>query len=158
MASRAASLVIGEPAGVAHLRADAFGGMGELVGGVRKGGRGRLRGAGAPGQRIGALPDGRKRRCGRFGAAGHRTGRALELADHRAKFQFEKFQDLLGGIGLGGGGYLGHGGSRRNLGFDGSNRLRHSLSKQTERHGFSGKVKLDARFSHSHVKSGLTAS
>ena len=62
----------------------------------------RLRGAGAAGQGIGALADGGKRRRGRLGAAGDRIGRALELADHRAKFEFQQFEDLLGRIALGG--------------------------------------------------------
>ena len=50
--------LVGELAGVAHLRADALGRMGELVGGLREGGGGGLRLAGAAGQRVGALADG----------------------------------------------------------------------------------------------------
>ena len=86
--------LVGELAGVAHLGADALRRMGELVGGLREGGRGGLRGAGAPGQGVGALADGGKRRRGRLGAAGDRIGRALELADHGAQFEFQQFEDF----------------------------------------------------------------
>ena len=96
-----------------------------------------LRGAGAPGQGLGALANGGKRRRGRLGAAGDRTRRALELADHRAEFELEQFEDF----------------PRRNcrrkrpahrpqrigvtgVGRDGRrSRFLRTLSKQTERHG-----------------------
>ena len=41
----------------------------------------------------------------RLGAAGNRIGRALELADHRAEFEFQQLEDCLGRIALGGGGF-----------------------------------------------------
>ncbi len=47
-----------ELAGVADLRSDAFGGIGELAGGLREGGRGALGFARAQAERIGALADG----------------------------------------------------------------------------------------------------
>ena len=129
--------LVGELAGVAHLGADALRRLGEFVGGVRKGRRGALRRAGAAGQGVGALADGGKRRGGRLGAAGDRIGRALELADHRAEFEFQQFEDGLGRIALGADG-LGRGRGLRNLGFGGRrSRFRHPLLKQTERHDVS---------------------
>ena len=92
--------LVGELAGVAHLRPDALRRMGELVRGQREGGGGGLRGAGAPGQGVGALADGGKRRRGGLGAAGDRIGRALELADHGAQFEFQQFEDFPGRIAL----------------------------------------------------------
>ena len=119
--------LVGELAGVAHLGADALRRLGELVGGLRKGRRRALRGAGAAGQGVGALADGGKRRGGRLGAAGDRIGRALELADHRAEFEFQQFEDFLGRIAFGGDG-LGRGRGWRNLGFSGRrSRFRHPL-------------------------------
>ncbi len=59
-----------------------------------------LRGAAAPGERVGTLANGGERRRRRLGAAGDRIGRALELTDHSAEFQFEQFEDLPGGIGV----------------------------------------------------------
>ena len=53
------------------------------------------------GQGIGALADGGKRRSRRLGAAGDRIGGALELADHRAEFEFQQFKDCPGRIALG---------------------------------------------------------
>ena len=86
--------LVGELAGVADLGADALRRLGELVGGMRKGRRRALRGGGPAGQGVGAPADGGKRRRGRLGAAGDRIGRALELADHRAKFEFQQLQDF----------------------------------------------------------------
>ena len=99
--ARGGAGLVGEFAGVAHLGADAFGRMGELLGGLREHGRGALRRTGAPGQRVGALANGGERRGGGLGAAGDRIGRAFELADHRAEFEFEQFEDFPGGIVLG---------------------------------------------------------
>ena len=65
--------LIGKLAGVAHLRADALRRMGELLRGLRKRGRGALRGAGAPGQGLGALADGGKRRGRGLGATRDRV-------------------------------------------------------------------------------------
>ena len=129
--------LVGELAGVAHLGADPLRRLGELVGGMRKGRRGALCGAGAARQGIGALADGGKRRGGRLGAAGDRIGRALELADHRAKFEFQQFKDCPGRIALGADG-LSRGRGLRNLGFSGRrSRFRHLLFEQTERHDVS---------------------
>jgi len=90
--------LIGELAGVAHLGPDALRRMGEFVRGLRKSGRGALRGVGASGQRVGALSNGGERRRRRLGVAGDRIGRAFELPDHRAEFEFEQFENFLGGI------------------------------------------------------------
>ena len=92
--------LVRELAGVAHLRADAFRGTGEFFRGLRERRRGVPGGRGAAGQRVGALADRGKGRRGGFGAAGHRMGCALELADHAAKLEFEKFEDFPGRIGL----------------------------------------------------------
>jgi len=81
--------LVGELAGVAHLVADALRRMGEFVGGLREGGGRALGGGGAVGQGVGALTDGGERGRGRLGAAGDRIGRALELADHAAEFEFQ---------------------------------------------------------------------
>ncbi|MHC2400036.1 hypothetical protein ACVMGC_004580 [Bradyrhizobium barranii subsp. barranii] len=62
---------VGELASLAHLRADALRGLGELVGGMGKGGGGRLRCIGAAGEGVGALADIRERCRGRLRAAGH---------------------------------------------------------------------------------------
>ena len=99
--------LVGELAGLADLRADALRRLRELVGGMGEGVGGRLGGVGTPGERVGALADGRERGRGRFRAAGHRVGGALELANHAAKLKFQKFQDFLGRIALGGRGGLG---------------------------------------------------
>ncbi len=134
--ARGGAGLIGELAGVAHLGADAFGRMGELVGGLRERGRGVVRGAGAPGQGVGALADGGERRRRGLGAAGDRIGRAFELADHRAQFEFEQFEDFLGGIAVRSRVSIGGDRGLRRLGFDGRrSRFRRTLSKQTERHG-----------------------
>ena len=93
--------LVGELAGVAHLRADALRRMGEFVGGLREGGGGALRRAGAAGQCVGAPADGGKRGRGGLRAASDGIGRRLELADHGAEFEFQQFQDFLGGIALG---------------------------------------------------------
>ena len=103
--ARGVAGLVGELAGVADLGADPLRRLGELVGGMRKGRRRALRGGGPAGQGIGAPADGGKRRRGRLGAAGDRIGRALELADHRAKFEFQQLKDLPGGIALGGDGF-----------------------------------------------------
>ncbi len=92
--------LVGELAGVADLRSDAFGGMGELVGGLREGGRGALGGAE---RRLSASVRWRivDKRGGRgFGAAGDGIRRALQLADHAAKLEFKQFEDLPAGIRL----------------------------------------------------------
>jgi len=66
---------------------------GELVRGLRK--RGRCPGGvGTPGQRVGALSNGGERRRRRLGVAGDRIGRAFELPDHRAEFEFEQFENF----------------------------------------------------------------
>ncbi len=146
--------LVGELAGVADLGADPLRRMRELVGGVRKGRRRALRVRSPAGQRIGALADGGKRGRGRFGAAGDRIGRALELADHPAKFEFQQFKDRLGGIALDG---LGRGRSLRSLVFRGRRGgLRHLLLEHTERHGISWKLRKDRKSSHPSMKSGLT--
>ncbi len=99
LASRAASLAWSAslPASRTCV-ADALRRMGEFVGGLREGGRGGLGGGGAAGQGVGAVADGGQRRRGRLGAAGDRIGRALELADHAAEFEFQQFKDFLGRI------------------------------------------------------------
>ena len=58
--------LIGELAGIAHLRADALRRVGEFFGGMGESSRRSLRGVGAPGQRVGALADVGKRRGGRL--------------------------------------------------------------------------------------------
>ncbi len=142
--------LVGELAGVAHLTADAVGRLGEFIGGLREGGRGRLRCAGAAGQGIGALANGRERGRGGLGAAGDRLGRALELADHRAEFDFQKFEDLFGRIAVRSRGGI-SGNSRIGLWrYSGRSRFRRTLAKQTERHGLSRSMRLR--------RHGLTAS
>ena len=129
--------LVGELAGVAHLGADPLRRLGELVGGMRKGRRRALRGGGPAGQGVGTPADGGKRRRGRLGAARDRIGRAFELADHRAKFEFQQLQDCPGRIALSADGF-GRGRGLRNLGFSGRRGgFRHLLFEQTERHGIS---------------------
>src|SRR4029077_4527430 len=99
--STAASGLIGELAGLAHLRADVFGRMGELVGGLREDLGGALRGAASSAERSGALADHGKGRSRSLGPAGDGTRRALELADHSTEFEFEQFEDLPGRIDVG---------------------------------------------------------
>ena len=71
-----------------------------------------------------------------LGAAGDRIGRALELADHGAEFEFQQFQDFPGRIALGADGIGRNGQGWRKLGCDGRrSRFRRPLSKQTECHG-----------------------
>ena len=150
--------LIGELAGVAHLRADAVRRLGEFFRHLREGGRGTLGGAGSPGQRVGALADGGESRCGSFGAAGDRVGRALELADHRAQLEFQKFKDFLCRIALVGSGNVARRSRLGRLRLDGSrSRFGQPLSKQTERHGsLWDSRKSRAASSHPGVKSGLT--
>lgn len=86
--------LVGELAGVADLRSDAFGGIGELAGGLRKGGRGALGFVRAQAERVGALAD-RGQRGGRgLRAAGNGVRRALQLANHAAKLDFKQFENL----------------------------------------------------------------
>ena len=126
--------LVGELAGVVHLRADALRRMGELVGGLRKGRRRGLRGAGAFCQGIGALADGGKGGRGGLGTAGNRSGGTFELADHAAEFELQQFKDFLRRVAVGGDRVGRRHGCRR-LGLRGRlSRFRHSLSKQTERH------------------------
>src|SRR6202008_3710989 len=77
--------LIGELAGIAHLRADVFGRMGELVGGLRADLGGALRSIASPAERVGALANRGKRRSRGLGPAGNGTRRSLELADHSAE-------------------------------------------------------------------------
>src|SRR5207302_6095733 len=150
--------LIGELAGVAHLRADALRGLSEPLGGLGEGGRGALGSAGAPVERAGALADGGQRRSRCFGTAGDRTCRPLELADHRAQFEVQELEDFPGGIALRASGNFGSRDRLRRLRFDrGRSRLLHSLSKQTERHGpLGGDAKSNRASSHHLVKSWLT--
>ena len=90
--------LIGEPAGVAHLGSDALRRMGDLFGDLRENGCGGLRGAGASGEGVGALANRGESRSRGLGAAGDRIGRAFQLPDHRAQFEFEQFEDFRGGI------------------------------------------------------------
>ncbi len=92
--------LIGEPACIAHLQADPFGRMGELVGSLRERGRRALRGTGASGEGVGALANRGERSRRSLSTARNRTRRALELADHSAKFKLEQFEDLPCGIGV----------------------------------------------------------
>ena len=69
--------LVGEVAGLPHLGGDAFGRMGEFVGGLRKAGRGAVRGAGLSGQRVGTFADRMQRGGGRLRAVGDRIGGAL---------------------------------------------------------------------------------
>jgi len=92
--------LIGEPAGIAHLRADAFRRMREFVCRLGKGGGGGLGGAAAIGQHIGAGADSGQGGRGRFGAAGHGGCRALELADQGAQLEFQQLQDVACRIGF----------------------------------------------------------
>src|SRR5207244_11469381 len=73
--------------------ADAVRRLGELVGGLREGGGGGLRGAAAAGQRIGALADGGQRGGGGLRAAGNGACGPLELADHRAELELQQLKD-----------------------------------------------------------------
>ena len=86
--------LIGKLAGIADLRSDAFGGIGEFAGGLREGGRGALGFVRAQAQRVGALADGGKRGGRSLCAAGNGTRRALQLADHAAEFDFEQLENL----------------------------------------------------------------
>ena len=161
LASRAAAPAsIGELAGVAHLGADSLRRMGELVGGLRERGRGVLGGAGAPGQGVGALADGGERRRRRLGAAGDRIGRALELPDHRAEFEFEQFEDFAGGIAGRVAGGIGRRPAPASRGrrLDGRrSRFRQTSSKQAERHGpLSANMRIAVASSHPGMKSWLT--
>jgi len=127
--------LVGELAGVAHLGPDALRGMGEVIRSLRKGGRGALRGAGVFGQRVGALANGGERRRRRLGAISDRMGRAFELPDHGAQFEFEQFEDFLGGIAVRDAGNFSRDRRRRRHGFGGRRgRFRQTLSKQSERH------------------------
>src|SRR3954469_14895894 len=126
--------------------------MGEFFGGLRKRGGGGMRGAGGPGKRGGGGSDIGQRGGGRLRAAGHRIGRALELADHGAEFEFQEFEDFLRRIVMRG---LGHG-RRRNGGIH-CCRLRFGSSEQAKRHRFSrGSRKSAPASSHPPVKSWLT--
>jgi hypothetical protein len=98
LASRAAALAWSASLLASRTWAPILCRMGEFVGGLREGGRGRMRRAGAPGEGVGAPADGGERRRRRLGAAGDRIGRAFELPDHRAEFEFEQFEDFLGGF------------------------------------------------------------
>src|SRR6185437_3543813 len=62
--------LVGELAGVAHLRADAFGRTGEFLARLGKARRGATRSAAAPRQRVGPIADDGKGRGVGFGAAG----------------------------------------------------------------------------------------
>jgi hypothetical protein len=78
-------------------------------------------------------------RPGRLGAARDGGGRAFELADHPAEFQFEQFEDLLGGIGLGRTGNLGSVRGLCRLRLDRRRGwCRRVLSKQSKRHELLG--------------------
>ena len=150
--------LIGELAGVAHLRADALRRMGELVGGLREvvavvcAALVRPVRASVRSRMVG------ERRRGGLGAAGDRIGGALELADHGAQFEFEQFEDFPGGIAVrvaaAAAATAGAAGWRR----DGRrSRFRQTLSKQTERHQASlGNMQLRPASSHSGMKSWLT--
>jgi hypothetical protein len=127
--------LIGELAGRAHLAADAVSREGELFGRAGEGGCSVLRGAAASAQRVGALTNGDKGRGGGLSPACDRIGGALELADHAAKLKFQKLEDILGRVGLGGRHDLGRGGLRR-LRLRGTrNGFQQSFFEKTERHG-----------------------
>ncbi len=86
--------LIGEFARVADLGSDAFGGIGELAGGLREGGRRALGFVRVQAQRVGALAD-RGQSGGRgFRAAGNGTRRALQLANHAAELDFKQLENL----------------------------------------------------------------
>lgn len=93
--------LVGELAGVADLRADAVGRLGELFRGLGEGLGGGLRVAGAVGQGVGAMADGGQGGGGGLRAAGHRIGRALELADHCDQFELKQFEDFAGRVVIG---------------------------------------------------------
>ncbi len=128
--------LVGELAGVAHLRADALRRLGELVGGVRKGGVAvpcaalvRPVRASVRWRMVG------QRGRGRLGAAGDRIGRALELADHGAEFEFQQFEDFLGRIALGAERSPVAAAAGFSCGCSGrARRFRHPLFEQTEGH------------------------
>ena len=86
--------LVRELAGVADLRSDAFGGIGELAGGLREGGRGALGFVRAQAERVGALADGGQGGGRGLRAAGNGIRRALQLPNHAAKFDFKQFENL----------------------------------------------------------------
>src|SRR6266436_3518767 len=148
--------LVGELAGVAHLGPDALRGMGEVVRGLRKGGRGALRGAGMSGQRVGALSNGGERRRRRLCAIGDRMGRAFELPDHGAELELEQFEDFPGGIAIRNAGYVSRDRRRRRNRYGGRRgRIRQTLSKQSERHWLISKQAKETACSQSDVKPWL---
>jgi len=80
---------------------------------------------------VSALADGVEGRCGCLGAAGNRIGGALQLADHAAEFEFQKFKDFPWPKSPSGATASVAAAAAGNLGFDGRrSRFRHVLSKQ----------------------------
>lgn len=131
--------LVGELAGVADLRADAVGRLGELFRGLGEGLGGGLRVAGAVGQGVGAMADGGQGGGGGLRAAGHRIGRALELADHCDQFELKQFEDFAGRVVIG----RGSGFGRRDRRVRGNVRLRlfwQPLPKKSERHKESSRI------------------
>jgi hypothetical protein len=139
--------LVGEFAGIAHLRSDAFGRIGELAGGLRENSRGALSLVRAQAQRISALADCGKRggRC--FRAVGNGIGRAFELANHAAEFDFKQFENLPGGLCFRGVHGLDQG-SRLYRRWFGRRRLGASFPEQSNRHEVTRVVEYDSGHIH----------
>ena len=88
--------VVGEPGCVAHLRADALGGVGEFVGSERETFGGGLGFAGTAGEIFGADANGRECGGGRLRSGGDGRRRTLQLADHGTKFELQQVENGFG--------------------------------------------------------------